>query len=191
MTKTCKKCNIQKELKEFHKQARRLDGLHPWCKYCVLDYNRENKARKNERLRKWRKKNKERVRALDKKYKTKRRLKIREEQKTWQKAYRQKNESFRISQNLRSRTRLAIKNNQKAGSAVKDLGCSIEYLKQYLESQFKLGMSWENYGSEWHIDHIKPLSKFDLTNRLQFLKACHYTNLQPLWAKDNLSKGAS
>ena len=50
-------------------------------------------------------------------------------------------------------------------------------------------MSWDNYG-QWHIDHIKPLAEFDLTNRPQFLAACHYTNLQPLWASANHKKGA-
>jgi len=48
-------------------------------------------------------------------------------------------------------------------------------------------MLWSNYG-EWHIDHIKPLASFDLSDRKQLLEACHYTNLQPLWAQDNLSK---
>lgn len=82
-----------------------------------------------------------------------------------------------------------VRGKTKAGSSVKDLGCSIEFLKQYLESKFKSKMSWKNYGKKWHVDHIKPLALFDLTKRRQFLKACHYTNLQPMWAKDNISKG--
>jgi len=78
----------------------------------------------------------------------------------------------------------------KAGSAVRDLGCSVEFLKQYLESKFLPGMTWENWAKRgWHIDHITPLDTFDLTNREQFLQCCHYTNLQPLWWRDNLSKG--
>ena len=69
------------------------------------------------------------------------------------------------------------------------MGCSISELKDYLESKFQVGMTWENHSQTgWHIDHIKPLSHFDLSDRDQFLQACHYTNLQPLWAKDNLSK---
>jgi hypothetical protein len=97
---------------------------------------------------------------------------------------------FKLSHNLRARLRSAINRNFKAGSAVKDLGCSIEELKQHLESKFKPGMTWDNWTSNgWHIDHIKPLANFDLTNRQQLLEACHYTNLQPLWADENLSKG--
>jgi hypothetical protein len=96
---------------------------------------------------------------------------------------------FRISKNLRRRLRNALNNKTKSGSAVKDLGCSIESFKTYLESKFQSGMTWNNYGYDgWHIDHIKPLSSFDLTDRKQFLEACHYTNLQPLWAQDNLIK---
>ena len=97
---------------------------------------------------------------------------------------------YKIGSKLRRRLKSALKTNQKVGSAVSDLGCSIEDLKKYLESKFQDGMSWDNYGFYgWHIDHILPLASFDLTDREQFLKACHYTNLQPLWALDNLKKG--
>lgn len=96
---------------------------------------------------------------------------------------------FAIAANLRSRLWNALKGNFKSGSAVRDLGCSIDFLKQHLELQFQERMTWENYG-EWHIDHKKPLASFDLTNRKQFLEACHYTNLQPLWAADNIRKGS-
>lgn len=105
--------------------------------------------------------------------------------------------NFRIAKNLRGRLRDVLKHNRKKGSAVKDLGCSINELKQYLKLNFYSHnisgeyMTWENYGYYgWHIDHIIPLSYFDLTNREQLLKACHYTNLQPLWAEDNYAKGA-
>lgn len=101
---------------------------------------------------------------------------------------RQSDPNFMLADRLRSRLYCAIKGNFKAGSAVSDLGCSIEFLKEHLESMFQDGMSWDNQG-EWHIDHIIPLASFDLQDREQFLKACHYTNLQPLWAEDNLRKG--
>jgi hypothetical protein len=91
---------------------------------------------------------------------------------------------------LRHRLYIALHGNHKSGSAVRDLGCSVEFLKNYLESKFQPEMTWDNWSPKgWHIDHIKPLSLFDLTDREQLLKACHYTNLQPLWAKDNLIKG--
>ena len=79
---------------------------------------------------------------------------------------------------------------KKITSHIKELGCSIEELKLYLEKQFQIGMTWENWNNTgWHIDHIKPLSKFNLTDINQIKEACHYTNLQPLWAKDNILKG--
>ena len=71
------------------------------------------------------------------------------------------------------------------------LGCSIDELKGYLESKFENGMSWENYGKGgWHIDPIKPCASFDLRSELNQKKCFHYTNLQPLWWEDNLSKGS-
>ena len=96
---------------------------------------------------------------------------------------------YRLTCRLRHRLRAALHGGFKAGSAVRDLGCTIAELKDYLERLFQPGMSWANHG-EWHIDHIRPLAKFDLTDRAQLLQACHYTNLQPLWATENMMKGA-
>ncbi len=82
----------------------------------------------------------------------------------------------------------AIKQKKKV-STLNLLGCSIEKFKEYIEIKFKNGMNWENYG-KWHIDHIKPIAKFDL-NVLEEQKECfHYTNLQPLWAIENIKKGS-
>ena len=100
--------------------------------------------------------------------------------------------NYKLTCYLRCRLNTTLKGNYKSGSAVKDLGCSIPELKNYLESKFKPGMSWKNWGVHgWHIDHIVPLASFDISDREEVLKACHYTNLQPLWAKENLKKGYS
>lgn len=91
---------------------------------------------------------------------------------------------------LRTRLGAAIRGNFKTGSAVRDLGCSIAEFRDYIAAKFQPGMSWDNWG-EWHLDHIRPLAAFDLSDRARILVACHYTNYQPLWALDNRLKGAS
>lgn len=99
--------------------------------------------------------------------------------------------NFRISEALRSRIHMAIKNSSKSGSAVADLGCSIEEFRQYIENKFEPGMTWENWGHKtWHLDHNIPLAYFDLSDRDQFLKACHYTNYKPMWAEENMKKSS-
>jgi hypothetical protein len=95
---------------------------------------------------------------------------------------------FKLSKSLRNRLKEAVKDGAKSGSAVSDLGCSIDEFKLYIENLFKDGMSWNNWG-KWHLDHIIPLSSVDLTVRENVLKVCHYTNIQPLWAEDNIRKG--
>lgn len=97
---------------------------------------------------------------------------------------------YRLSNTIKSRLRKAIRNNQKRGVAIQDIGCTIEELKSYIQNKFKPGMSWDNWGKNtWHIDHIIPPMDFDLTDNEQFLKASNYKNLQPLWAEENLKKG--
>jgi len=70
------------------------------------------------------------------------------------------------------------------------VGCTPAFLKAYIEQQFSQGMSWNNYGRAWHIDHVFPLASFDLTTEEGKRQACHYTNVRPLWAKANMRKGA-
>jgi hypothetical protein len=69
-------------------------------------------------------------------------------------------------------------------------GCDWNFLRAYLEARFTPEMSWENHGPVWHIDHVLPVSSFDLTKIAEQRKCCHYTNLQPMLAFDNMSKGA-
>jgi hypothetical protein len=107
--------------------------------------------------------------------------------KQWKERYENKIQ-FKLSVILRRRLRLAIKKQYKSGSAVNDLGCSISFLKQYLESKFYGNMTWDNYGEVWEIDHTIPLWKFDLNNRDEFLKANNYVNLQPLTKEDHTLK---
>ncbi len=99
--------------------------------------------------------------------------------------------NFRLGQILRNRLYAALNGKLKSGSAVKDLGCTVQELKIYLELLFQPGMSWGNWGRKsgmWQIDHKEELRFFDLTNREQFLKANHYTNLQPIWYEDHIIK---
>jgi hypothetical protein len=99
--------------------------------------------------------------------------------------------NFRLACALRSRLSIALKRNLKTGSAIRDLGCSIDFFRKHLESLWGSGMSWDNYGhgdNRWNIDHIKSLSKTNLTERKEFLGVCHYTNLQPMWHIDNVRK---
>lgn len=80
---------------------------------------------------------------------------------------------------------------KKKYAAEKFIGCTIEFLKTYLESKFTNEMSWDNRGFRgWHIDHIRPLSSFDLSDVEQQKQAFHYTNLQPLWWQENFKKGS-
>jgi len=102
---------------------------------------------------------------------------------------RRKNDlNFRTADVLRRRMRHALKGALKKESALKLLGCTMSELWQHLESKFQPGMTRENYG-QWHIDHIKPCASFDLTKDEEQAACFHYTNLQPLWAEQNLKKG--
>tara|TARA_B100001540_G_C15527587_1_gene515387 strand:- start:26 stop:460 length:435 start_codon:yes stop_codon:yes gene_type:complete len=101
---------------------------------------------------------------------------------------------FKMTKTLRRRFNHALQHT-KDGKAVKSartldmLGCTIDYFIQHIEQQFQPGMSWQNHG-KWHVDHIKPCISFDLTDPAQQKTCFNFSNMQPLWAQDNMKKGA-
>jgi len=97
--------------------------------------------------------------------------------------------NYRLTCVLRARLNRSVRCNNKTGSAVQDLGCSIEDFKLYIESKFQPGMTWDNWSRNgWHLDHKEPLGSFNLEDPEQLKKACHYTNLQPMWIEDHKAK---
>jgi hypothetical protein len=97
--------------------------------------------------------------------------------------------NFKLRDILRRRIWNALKNNIKSARTIELLGCSIEFLRKHLEKKFQTGMHWGNYG-KWHVDHKIPCAKYDLKNPKSQFDCFNYANLQPLWAKENLRKGA-
>ena len=109
----------------------------------------------------------------------------------WAKQKRKENSVFNFSSNVRSLISHSFNRADGKGliknlSTEEILGCSIEEFRKYIESKFQDGMTLENYG-EWHLDHIKPISLAQ--SEEEVIKFCHYSNFQPLWAKENMSKG--
>ncbi len=194
----CGTCAVLKPTAEFAKDSTVPTGFRSRCKACdsvaAKVYHQKNRETRIAKARAWNQANPERHRALKRESDARCRPRVRQNYKDWKNA----NPSNRLSVQLRVRISTAVRRQierqksgrlRKAGSAVRDLGCMIEELMVHLERQFQPGMTWNNYG-EWHIDHVKPLASFDLTDRVQFLAACHFTNLQPLWGPDNIARGA-
>ena len=181
--KQCNKCDILKPVIEFHfknsnkhKNKSKYSNL---CKPCYSEKGKEQwKNRTPEQIasdkrtqREWRSKNRERINKRNReKFKNDPILKVR--------------------QYMRSRVSELLKN-KKCAKSIELLGCTLDFFKSYLEERWQSGMTWDNYGfgdDKWHVDHIVPCSAFDFSKEDHQRKCFHYSNLQPLWQKDNLSK---
>ena len=212
-TKVCSKCKENKKVCEFGNSKSSKDGLLYCCKKCNSErgkkYVKENSKKVLESHKKWRDKNPEWVYNRHKKYRENNPEKILEFKKNWldknpekRKQYREnykprKQEQrkerrdtdpvFNLVNRMRSRLRKYLNSHNiiKTNKTFDIVGCTPQFLKEHLEAQFTDGMSWDNR-SEWHIDHIIPLSSAKTEDELY--KLCHYENLQPLWAEDNLKK---
>jgi hypothetical protein len=179
-TKVCSKCNVEKQITDFYKKIN-------YCKICHL-----------EKKQNWRKDNPEEYKKQTKNYWERTKDIQSQKKKVWIKNNREKYNSywtnrknidpeFKLLMNMRSRLCGYLKklNITKTNKTFDIVGCSPQFLKEHLETQFTDGMTWDNR-SEWHIDHIIPLSSAKTEDELY--KLCRYENLQPLWAEDNLKK---
>lgn len=198
-TKKCKICEQEKLTDEFQILIRKSrDNSKSWqCfnSYCKKCANQRKSILYHQNIEKEQALNKKRYyenhqKNLDRqkvKYQ-KNKQKYLARQKQYKQEKRQSDPFFVFIENLRKHCCRAFKNLSKTNKTKTLLGCSFEQAKKHIESLWQEGMSWDNYGLfGWHIDHITPLSSAATEEDAE--KLCHYTNLQPLWAKDNLSKG--
>lgn len=165
-------------------------------KLVAEDFRHNNREKTREYVRRNRQNNPQRRVELERKYHKKHKAKRNTYSRNYSKRNRKKMNAYMVEWRrrhtmtlskydkfaalLRTRLRTALKGLRPPGSAVRDLGCSIEFFKEYIAAKFSQEMNWDNHGKVWQLDHITPLCEFDLNERGQLLKACHFSNLQPL-----------
>lgn len=185
---------IGKRCKRGHFAGRTINSRN--CVACFLEvHNKKPRIRTEEQLERYRRKGREYMRARRSAMTTEQRRHHTASRSGYILSYvnsrRQSDPGFRLRMNLRHRIWTALAGGIKSGATADLVGCSMEELRLHLERQFLPGMSWENYGKHgWHVDHVKPCASFDLTDPEQQRQCFHYSNLQPLWAADNIRKGA-
>ena len=187
----------KEHIKEYRDKYYRLPGNKERKKEWNRKYNLKNieykkewsrqynlKEKTKEHIKEYRLKNKEHIKKLKKKYSSENR----EHTNQRTKERRRVDLNFKLTSNLRNRMTKVLKGINKSASTMELIGCTIDELWIHMESKFTDGMTRENHG-KWHVDHIKACAKFDLTNPKQQQICFNYTNLQPLWALDNIRKG--
>jgi len=205
----CKECHkrINNEAKErkakWHQENKeRLSAqFNEWKKnnrdvYLEQKRNQNQKAwetkkdEMNAYQKAWREAHKESRKKTTRGYYDRNKSKICEYACGYMKARRKSDPEYMLRINLRAGVRYALRKGEiKSGRTLSLIGCSVAYLKKHIESKFKDGMSWDNYGvNGWHIDHIYPCAAFDLTKESEQKLCFNYTNLQPMWADENRSK---
>ena len=191
LIKKCTGCKLELDKSNFNKCSSKKDGLQSYCKSCKKKSARKRyKDNPEDFLRKqreYREKKKEEIALKRKKYTKHNKNKLLEKQREYEYNRYHNDLKYRITKNIRSRTYSAFKAKgiNKNTKTLDMLGCTKQELIKHIESQFKQGMSWDNK-SEWHIDHIIPLSSAKNENEL--IKLSHYKNLQPLWEIENKIK---
>lgn len=186
--KTCRKIKGQK----YYKQNKEfiIEKTLKYHRFNGKERYKKNREKLILRSREYTKNNKDKISEYKKQYRTKNRARIDAKNLEIQNRRYKTDGLYRLKQNVRSRTRSFFSKNKKfyktANKTFYLVGCSFNELRRHLESQFKPGMIWDNYG-EWHVDHIIPLAS--AKTQEEVYRLCKYTNLQPLWETENLKKG--
>ncbi len=172
--KTCTQCGIEKDLSEYYKDRKYIRSN---CKDCHNQNKKQNYHKKRDYYI-------QKMRSYDSSQQSKQKRCKRDKKR------KKKDPVYKMQCIYRGRLNKALSGWCRSKKTLELLGCSWDELKIHLENQFQDGMTWENHGYHgWHVDHIIPLAS--AKNLAELEKLCHYTNLQPLWAEDNISKGAS
>ena len=166
-------------------------------------YDRANKAKRTAKMREYRSRRRGHYRRVTQEYQAKNKERLYARQKEWVEANRDKvratlkrhdqkmratSPEYRLKRAMRCRIYTALRGIRKMKKTLGFLGCTAQQLRQHLESQFEPGMTWQNYGSHWHVDHVFPLAWFDLSDPEQQKKAFGLKNMQPMWATENSRK---
>lgn len=196
-TKTCSKCGEEKPLAEFHKSKAHRLGVLGKCKTCSAEYRFAYREAKREQLlvsaANYREANREKERERHRRYKADNRDAISiKNKRQWE--IRRQDPMVRLENAIYTAISASIANGIRFGRSKEAmLGYTMGELKAHLESRFKPGMSWDNYGKDgWEVDHIIPRSLFNYgrPTDIDFQRCWSLKNLQPMWARDNRSKGA-
>lgn len=209
--KICNKCSQLKAIEDFILSS--SSYIYDYkksgstCKVCMKEYHKKNYQENKEKIsernkqhyidnkdkkRDYRIKNAERIKSRMKEYYNQHKKELITKITNYQSKKYHSDSEFKLSKLLRKSLRDSIKKNSKRSSALKLLGCSISEFKKYIESKFTIGMSWDKWGNgdgKFHLDHIRPIASFDLSDIEQQKICFHFTNFQPLWSHENLSKG--
>jgi hypothetical protein len=175
--------HIQEYIKEYH--LKNKEHIKEYKKVYMKKYHLKNK----EHIKGYKKKYNKEYRLKNKESAREYRIKNRAKFSAYVKRRHNTEPNFKLVRNLRRRILEAVKGTAKSARTMELIGCTVDELWVHLESKFTDGMTRENHGT-WHVDHIKACAKFDLTDPVQQRECFNYTNLQPLWAHENLSKGA-
>jgi hypothetical protein len=190
--KFCKTCNEYKAKEEYNKKSCASDGLKTQCRDCQKNYSKAYQQRPEvkENTKRWVNENIEKVRLSYRKYSKKRdKEKLKIYHREWARKRRKEDVLYLLKDRCQARIKDALtqKGYKKKNKTTNMLGCDIKFFRSYIESKFSKGMNWENR-STWHLDHIIPCSSAKTEKEL--INLFHYTNIQPLWAFENLSKAA-
>ena len=166
-------------------------------------YDHANKAKRTAKMREYRSQRRDHYRLVAQEYQAKNKERLYARQKEWVEANRDKvratlkrhdqkmrttSPEYKLKKAMRCRIYTALKGIRKMKKTFEFLGCTLQQLCQHLEDQFEPGMTWQNYGSHWHVDHVFPLAWFDLSHAEQQKKAFGLKNMQPMWAAENSRK---